>query len=109
MPHLIDSEDEIYIEEPVNEDLATERINDRMTYSSQSYSDLQEKTLPELIRMPLKKNIDPIGQGQQELAGSQLVDKAAVELTFDEIARAYSEEEDPRSVFGPVGVDQVRL
>jgi hypothetical protein len=29
------------------------------------------------------------------------VKKAKVELTFDEIAGAYSEEEDPRAVFGP--------
>jgi hypothetical protein len=36
-----------------------------------------------------------------KLAGSLLDKKANVEVTFDEIAGAYSEEEDPRSTFGP--------
>ena len=60
-------------------------------------------TMQEAIRMqgngPTKPRI-------QELAGSQNVNKASVELTFDEIAGAYSEEGDPRSVFGPTKHDQ---
>ena len=85
-----------------------------MTHSSQAYWDLPEKTLSEeseLIRMPLKGNIDPVAQekcqldsevcGQDtDMAGSELIEKATVEMTYDEIAGAYSEEEDPPSVFG---------
>jgi hypothetical protein len=52
--------------------------------------------------VPLKENIDPMVQGQcQEMAGSPPVKEDNVELTFDEIAGAYSEEEVSRAVFGP--------
>jgi hypothetical protein len=92
----------------MNEDRARDRINDQMTHSSQAYWDLPEKTLSEeseLIRMPLKGNIDPVAQEKrqvcgQDMAGSELIEKATVEMTYDEIAGAYSEEEDPPSVFG---------
>jgi hypothetical protein len=49
MPRLIDTDDEIYIEEPVNDDWAREHISDRRTYSLQAYWDLPEKTLQELV------------------------------------------------------------
>jgi hypothetical protein len=52
MPHLIYSDDEIYIEKPVNKNWARERINDRMTYSSQAYWDLPEKTPPAHLECP---------------------------------------------------------
>jgi hypothetical protein len=66
MPHLIDSDDEGYCGAPNNEDGARERIKAQRTDFSQAYCDLPEKTLQELIRMPLmvnmqtKENIDRI-------------------------------------------------
>jgi hypothetical protein len=87
---------------PTNENRARERIDAQQTEFSQAYWDLPEKTYPELIRVPLKESIDLIVQGQrQEMAGLMPVKKSYVELLFDDIAGAYSEEEDPRSLFGP--------
>jgi hypothetical protein len=60
-------------------------------------------TIQEAIRMQWN---GPTNPRIQELAVSQNVNKAPVELTFDEIAGAYSEEEDPRSVFRPMKHDQ---
>jgi hypothetical protein len=97
MPHLIDSDGEIYLGVPTNENRARERIKAQRTDFSQAYWDLPEKTLSVLIRMPLNEDINLIVKGQrQELAGPLLDKKDHVELTFDEIAGAYPEEEDPR-------------
>jgi hypothetical protein len=106
MPHLINSDDEIYTGDPVNEDRARERTTFRTTYRMkhilQAYWDLPEMTLQQAVRMPMKGRTNQRDQEKrQELAGPQLMNKASVEVTFDEIAGAYSEEEDPRSVFGP--------
>jgi hypothetical protein len=91
MQHLIDSDDEIYTGDPVNEDQAREHTTYGMKHISQAYWDLPEMTLQEAVSMLMKELTNPRDQEKrQELARPQLVNKASVELTFDGIAGAYS-------------------
>jgi hypothetical protein len=60
---------------------------------------------PELVRVPSTERFDPKDQGQRrEMArrqGPSSMEKLDIEMTFNEIAGSYSEEDDPTTVFEP--------